>query len=70
MLCVVCVQATPAAPANISHDVIEALTKRTQDGGTEVVNAKAGKVRRQAASTREGRQAGAMRAADGKKWFP
>ncbi len=38
-------QATPAAPANISHDVIEALTKRTQDGGTEVVNAKAGKVR-------------------------
>lgn len=37
-------QATPAAPANISHDVIEALTKRTQDGGTEVVNAKAGKV--------------------------
>jgi malate dehydrogenase len=36
-------QATPAAPANISHDVIEALTKRTQDGGTEVVNAKAGK---------------------------
>lgn len=37
-------QATPAAPANVSQDVIEALTKRTQDGGTEVVNAKAGKV--------------------------
>jgi len=36
-------QATPAAPANVSPDVIEALTKRTQDGGTEVVNAKAGK---------------------------
>jgi len=37
-------QATPAAPANVSQDVIEALTKRTQDGGTEVVTAKAGKV--------------------------
>jgi hypothetical protein len=40
-----CVQATPAAPANISPEVIDALTKRTQDGGTEVVTAKAGKVR-------------------------
>jgi malate dehydrogenase len=38
-------QATPAAPANISAEVIDALTKRTQDGGTEVVTAKAGKVR-------------------------
>ena len=32
-------------PANLSSDVIDALTKRTQDGGTEVVQAKAGKVR-------------------------
>ncbi|KNA07086.1 hypothetical protein SOVF_175150 [Spinacia oleracea] len=29
--------------ANLSEDIIEALTKRTQDGGTEVVLAKAGK---------------------------
>lgn len=28
----------------LSEDVIDALTKRTQDGGTEVVEAKAGKV--------------------------
>lgn len=28
----------------LSDDVIDALTKRTQDGGTEVVEAKAGKV--------------------------
>jgi malate/lactate dehydrogenase len=48
-------QATPAAPANISHDVIEALTKRTQDGGTEVVNAKAGKVSIRAGLLRIGR---------------
>lgn len=34
-------QATPTA--NLSDDVITALTKRTQDGGTEVVEAKAGK---------------------------
>ncbi|KAM1655585.1 hypothetical protein EV2_008032 [Malus domestica] len=34
-------QATPTA--NLPHDVIKALTKRTQDGGTEVVEAKAGK---------------------------
>jgi hypothetical protein len=32
-------------PANTPKEVIEALTKRTQDGGTEVVEAKAGKVR-------------------------
>lgn len=44
VLHVLSVQATPAAPANVGADVIEALTKRTQDGGTEVVNAKAGKV--------------------------
>jgi hypothetical protein len=31
-------------PSNLSTDVIDALTKRTQDGGTEVVQAKAGKV--------------------------
>lgn len=34
-------QATPSA--NLSSEQIEALTKRTQDGGTEVVEAKAGK---------------------------
>ncbi|OIW06077.1 hypothetical protein TanjilG_29833 [Lupinus angustifolius] len=34
-------QATPQA--NLDDDVIQALTKRTQDGGTEVVEAKAGK---------------------------
>lgn len=36
-------QAEPSA--NLSQDQIDALTKRTQDGGTEVVQAKAGKVR-------------------------
>lgn len=36
------VQATPASN-DLSDDDIEALTKRTQDGGTEVVEAKAGK---------------------------
>lgn len=38
-------QATPAvAPsARLSVDALDALTKRTQDGGTEVVTAKAGK---------------------------
>lgn len=35
-------QATPSA--KLSADDIEYLTKRTQDGGTEVVQAKAGKV--------------------------
>ena len=35
-------QATPKAN-NLSDEVIMALTKRTQDGGTEVVEAKAGK---------------------------
>uniref|UniRef100_A0A7C9EHM3 Malate dehydrogenase n=1 Tax=Opuntia streptacantha TaxID=393608 RepID=A0A7C9EHM3_OPUST len=34
-------QATPAA--NLSEEDLKALTKRTQDGGTEVVEAKAGK---------------------------
>ncbi|XP_073027010.1 malate dehydrogenase, mitochondrial-like [Primulina eburnea] len=34
-------QASPQA--NLSDEVIKALTKRTQDGGTEVVEAKAGK---------------------------
>jgi len=34
-------QATPKA--NLSDEVIKALTKRTQDGGTEVVEAEAGK---------------------------
>jgi malate/lactate dehydrogenase len=37
-------QATPQAN-NLSAEDIDALTKRTQDGGTEVVQAKAGKVR-------------------------
>eukprot|EP00882_Tetradesmus_deserticola_P000194 GHRQ01000220.1.p1 GENE.GHRQ01000220.1~~GHRQ01000220.1.p1 ORF type:complete len:343 (+),score=135.92 GHRQ01000220.1:81-1109(+) len=36
-------QATPTMPSSTPHDVIDALTKRTQDGGTEVVEAKAGK---------------------------
>ena len=36
-------QATPKA--TMSAEVLDALTKRTQDGGTEVVQAKAGKVR-------------------------
>jgi malate dehydrogenase len=31
-------------PSSTPHEVIDALTKRTQDGGTEVVEAKAGKV--------------------------
>jgi malate dehydrogenase len=35
-------QATPATNALGAED-IKALTKRTQDGGTEVVEAKAGK---------------------------
>nr|CAD1824007.1 unnamed protein product [Ananas comosus var. bracteatus] len=35
--------ATPASNASLSHEDIKALTKRTQDGGTEVVEAKAGK---------------------------
>ncbi|KAG6477495.1 malate dehydrogenase, mitochondrial-like isoform X1 [Zingiber officinale] len=35
-------QATPASN-DLSHEDIKALTKRTQDGGTEVVEAKAGK---------------------------
>lgn len=36
-------QATPKANELLSDEVITALTKRTQDGGTEVVEAKAGK---------------------------
>lgn len=36
-------QATPA-PTSLSDEQIDALTKRTMDGGTEVVQAKAGKV--------------------------
>jgi malate/lactate dehydrogenase len=35
-------------PSSTPADVIDALTKRTQDGGTEVVEAKAGKVRNKA----------------------
>jgi malate dehydrogenase len=35
-------QATPS-PSSLSAEQIDALTKRTQDGGTEVVTAKAGK---------------------------
>jgi hypothetical protein len=35
-------QATPKV--SLSQEELEALTKRTQDGGTEVVQAKAGKV--------------------------
>lgn len=36
-------QATPKANEVLSDELITALTKRTQDGGTEVVEAKAGK---------------------------
>lgn len=36
-----CDQATPKA--TLTDEEIDALTKRTQDGGTEVVQAKAGK---------------------------
>ncbi len=36
-------QATPKV--SLTKEELEALTKRTQDGGTEVVQAKAGKVR-------------------------
>lgn len=36
------IQATPASNS-LSQEDIQALTKRTQDGGTEVVEAKAGK---------------------------
>lgn len=36
-------QATPKSNALLSDEEIRALTKRTQDGGTEVVEAKAGK---------------------------
>ena len=38
------VQAVPNAANKLSEADIDALTKRTQDGGTEVVQAKAGKV--------------------------
>lgn len=41
--CACCLQATPQAN-NLSAEDIDALTRRTQDGGTEVVQAKAGKV--------------------------
>ncbi len=43
LVCARCLQATPQAN-NLSAEDIDALTKRTQDGGTEVVQAKAGKV--------------------------
>ena len=36
--------ATPQPDRPLSAEEIDALTKRTQDGGTEVVQAKAGKV--------------------------
>jgi malate/lactate dehydrogenase len=38
-------QAVPNAANTLSEADLDALTKRTQDGGTEVVQAKAGKVR-------------------------
>ena len=40
-----CLQAVPNAANKLSEADLDALTKRTQDGGTEVVQAKAGKVR-------------------------
>ena len=42
-------QASP--DANLSDEQIDQLTKRTQDGGTEVVQAKAGKASRSHVST-------------------
>lgn len=36
-------QSTPTPNKALSEEDIDALTKRTQDGGTEVVQAKAGK---------------------------
>ena len=40
-----CMQASPSSDAaGLPHAEIDALTKRTQDGGIEVVQAKAGKV--------------------------
>lgn len=43
-LYVLLMQAVPTPNAKLSDADIDALTKRTQDGGTEVVQAKAGKV--------------------------
>jgi malate/lactate dehydrogenase len=44
-MCNLCpVQAVPNATNKLSEADVDALTKRTQDGGTEVVQAKAGKV--------------------------
>jgi len=43
--CCSCCQAVPNATNKLSEADIDALSKRTQDGGTEVVQAKAGKVR-------------------------
>lgn len=45
-------QATPSA--SLSAEQIDALTKRTQDGGTEVVQAKAGKVLNWNITTQDG----------------
>ena len=46
-----CLQASPSSEtANLPQSDIEALTKRTQEGGTEVVTAKAGKVSSTASS--------------------
>jgi hypothetical protein len=45
-LSVLCALQTTPQANNLSAEDIDALTKRTQDGGTEVVQAKAGKVRR------------------------
>lgn len=43
---IVCAPSTQATPkVSLTPEELDALTKRTQDGGTEVVQAKAGKVR-------------------------
>lgn len=43
--CMCPAQAGPKAKIALTDEEITALTKRTQEGGTEVVLAKAGKVR-------------------------
>lgn len=51
-------QATPKA--TMAAEVLDALTKRTQDGGTEVVQAKAGKVRQRTSRAAERGPRGAV----------
>jgi malate dehydrogenase len=44
LIWIICLWSLQASPkVQLTDEEIEALTKRTQDGGTEVVQAKAGK---------------------------